>query len=164
MSLQKLKSMKSGGNRISLESGQDIVGVFRGEPVVYYSSFNQATNSSIEKEEPFVVNGKSAQQRFKVNFIVKEGDKYVAKVFSGSATTGKALADAEEEYGLDTLFKIKRDGTGTGTKYHIMYKAKLDENQIKLVNAVALNDLYVSEKGEDPAFSNKPESEEEIPF
>jgi len=161
--MRKLKEMRGGGKTLTLESGQEVLGVFRGEPVVFYSYFNEQTKSSVAKSEPFVVNGKAAQQRFKVNFVTKEGNDYVAKIFSGSATVGNLLADAEEEYGLDTLFKIKRDGTGTKTKYNIMYKAKLTDDQLKQVNAVQLNDLEILEKTADPALSSQ-ENHEDIPF
>lgn len=156
--------MKGGGDFIKLKDGDEIMGVFRGEPVVYFKAFEQETKTSIIKKEYFEHNGKSAQKRFRFNFITKVGDKHVCKIFEGSKTAGESLSMALDEYDIvSTVFKIKRVGSGMqDTTYHFMFKDKLSPEQVKKIDAIELLDIDPIEGGSDPVADSFPETVAEV--
>ena len=174
MGFGKLKDMKSGGGQIiKLEPGQEVTGVFCGEPVTFFAYFDEAKKRSTMKNEPFAIDGMQAKERFRANFVTKGDDgKLVAKVFEGSAAVGRTLADYEVEYDFpNTWFKIKREGSGKNTKYNILYREKVTDAHRKLIDDVEL--FKFSQNGEisldDPATQDFPSSmadirDEDIPI
>lgn len=145
---KKAKEASSGGMFIRLKAGEEIVGAFRGEPRVLYKIYQDKTEYDHKVE--------GSTFRFKINFVVKEGDKWVAKIWESSATDGTKITAVKQEYGLeDSLFKIRRDGQGKETVYHILYKGPLGEDK-SVVDEVVLNAL----KGKPITQSG----DEDIPF
>ena len=163
MSWDDFEKKMKGGAFISLKEGQDITGVFRGEPVVFYSMYDENSKTSVKKPEYFEINGKAAAPRFSINFVVKDTDgNLVAKIFENSKTTAVTLKECKKEYGLDCLFKIKRVGAGKETKYPILFKDRLNKEQLAALEGVKLHDLTVTEKGEDPVYDEFPTSAEDL--
>lgn len=140
---------------IRLKDGESIEGVFRGEPYFFYQKFKDP----IEYEK--WAEGRSF--KFKINFITRDNGTPTAKIFQGGATLRDMLIDAADEYSLDTVFKIKRTGSGKDdTRYSILFKASLTPEQIKTIGEVKLNEL---ERGKTSGYEDEPPpSDDDIPF
>jgi len=155
---QLKKARQTGGSGsffISLKDGETVQGVFRGEPYGYYRKFPDKTEYADWAD--------GRRFRFKVNFVVKEKDEYVAKIFEGSKTVSEQLLDVIEEYSQDAVFKIKRAGTTKDdTRYTIMHVRKLSDDDKAALDNVKLKDLKGGRSRKDE--KETPEVEEEIPF
>lgn len=146
------EQMKGGGEFIRLKNGEEVTGIFRGEPVIFFKAYEPETKTTITKKEYFEYGGKSASKRFRLCFIVKEGENHVCKIFEGSKTSGEALSMIMDEYDItNTVFKIKRDGDKMDTVYHFLAKDKLTPEQVKKIDAIELLDMEPMESGEDQA-------------
>lgn len=153
-SFEKIKT-EGGGKFCKLKAGESIEGVFGGEPHFFYKKFSDKTEHETWAE--------GRQFRFKINFIIKNKDTNLleAKIFEGGSTLRKALLNVKEEYGLDCVYKIKREGsTKDDTTYSILYKSTLDESQKVLMKNVKLNVLKAEKSEELPPFN----SDDEVPF
>jgi hypothetical protein len=118
MSWDRMKTKGEGGMFVKIKDGESIEGVFRGEPYTYYSAFKDPNEYQHWSE------GKSF--RFKISFLVKEGEEWKAKIFQQGSRVAKDLLAVKEEYGLDNVFKIKRTGSDKDdTKYSILFKRAL---------------------------------------
>lgn len=138
MSWEKAKAMsQEGGSKdyIKLKDGQFVEGVFVGEPYPFYQKYQDKLEYTEWAE------GRSF--RFKMNFVTKENGQYVCKIFQNNKTTFKALEEAIAEYGQDCLYKVKRTGsTKEDTTYSVLFKAKLNEEQVAKVKAVDMHPLH----------------------
>lgn len=169
---KQMKKASNSGTTIKLNDGEKVVGCFVGDYVTYYSLFNKETNSGKQytKEVP------GSKLRFKWNFVIKENDKYIMKVWDGSATVGETLADCIEKYGQETWFEISRKGIQLETRYNIMFEAKLEDKDKKEIEKLQQFDLgkYIkdpydlSNANEVPLKDTPPHSDddapEEVPF
>lgn len=136
---KKRSESTGGGNFLKFESGQEMTGVFRGEPLEFYQAWPKGGDKKVALE-PFP----GAKLRFKCNFVVHEGGKFTAKVFEFGVRLNNQLADIAEEYDLSkTKIKIKRQGSGKETSWSIMPIARepLSAKQLKEIEAVELNVL-----------------------
>lgn len=155
MSWERMKKAReeSGGLFIRLKDGDAIEGVFRGEPYCFYQKFKDP-NEYTEWAE-----GRAF--KFKINFITRENGAPVAKIFQGGARVRDILLDAIDEYGIDTVFKIKRTGSEKETtRYSILFKTALTPEQLDLINKVELHSLERRLRDEEPP----PYEDEEDPF
>lgn len=162
MSWETMKKAKEEGGSsmfVKLADGQSIEGVFRGDPYCYYAKFKDPKEFTHWEE--------GLSFKFKINFVAIENGKLVPKIFQGGAKVRDALLDAKEEYGIDTIFKIKRTGSGKDdTRYAVLFKAKLTPEQTEKIKALPLKELVgkVSATEEMPEDDTPPPSEDGIPF
>lgn len=136
MSWDELKRTKEGGkDYLRLKDGQVVFGVFRGDPLTFFSAFKDA------KKYDKWAEGRSF--RFHINFVqIEEGDKLSIKVFQGGSRIAAQLSDVREEYGLDCLYKIKRTGSGKDdTQYSILFQSKLTPEQLAKIKKLTLIEL-----------------------
>lgn len=140
----------SGGSFIKLKDGDEVVGVFRGEPYTFYQEFKSRI------EYPYKVEG--ASFKFRVNFVIKSKDGYVAKILQGGATMAEQISACKDEYGLDCIYKIKRKGSGKDdTTYSVLFKSELTPAQKKELASVELLSLTSEKKqSSHPAFEEAP--------
>lgn len=149
--IKKAKERSSGGSFISLKDGDEVVGVFRGEPYAFYQIYGD------KREMKSWVQG--ASLRFKIAFVTKENGAYVGKIFSGSKTVAEQLLDAKEEYGIDCVFKVKRKGSGKDdTRYSILFQKELNQTEIEQLNKIKLPSLTPVQSGgfDDTTPSDEP--------
>lgn len=151
----------SGGLFIKLKDGESVTGIFRGEPKVFYVQWNNGKSSECSK------GAEGAKFRFRINIVVNEDKKYVAKILEQGALVYSDLKALNEEYPLEeTLVKITRNGTGTDTTYTVMpMRAQPDSKTLSAIALVELNSLESKEKtekdfGPEPNFDEN----EHIPF
>lgn len=160
MSWDKLKKskeeQKKGKKYVALKDGDSMVGIFAGEPDVFYQNFKTSEKSEFYKTD--------FKFRFRIGFVVKEGDSYVKKVFEGSARTRDALLDAVGEYGQKCVFKIKRTGSGIeDTRYSILLQEKIDDARYnKILESVKAEDEKNAEvNNQEDSF---PPFDDDLPF
>ena len=156
---KRTEATGEGGSFVKLESGQSIVGVFRGEVLEFFMSWPKGGDKKVSLE-PFV-GGKS---RFKANFIVHEDGKFVAKVFEFGIRVNNMIAAIQDDCDLPkTKIRITRQGTDKNTTWTInpITKEPLTAKQLKEIDAVELSQL--GESGAIPAASAAV-TDEELPF
>jgi hypothetical protein len=121
-------------NFIKLKDGESVVGVFRGEPYVFYRVFQENTEYDSWAE--------GRNFRFRINFVVNDGTDYSSKIFEGGSRLRDELISCSDEYGLDSVYKITRKGTGKeGTSYKILFQSKLTGKALEKIKAVSLEVL-----------------------
>ncbi len=143
------------GSYLKLSDGESAIGTFRGE---VYEKFVVWENGRSKQ-----VSGSTsgAKSRYTANFICKDGDKYVAKIFEFSPSVYMQLHEINSEYPLETAkVKITRRGMNKETSYVIMPSPKgLSAQELAAIEAVPLQIL--NSKAETKA---KPESASADPF
>ena len=154
---------ESGGSAdfLKLKDKESVTGVFRGDVYEFCGSW---------KDAKFVL-GEGKSFRFRINFLTKDNDVLVAKIWEQGVTVYNQLKDLHAEYGLpETIVKITRTGTGASdTSYSILpiKKSEVSEAMEKQLAAVVLKELGHEEKDKDkPKVSSGPtfDTDEEIPF
>lgn len=147
-------------NFIKLNDGQEIVGVFRGDPFEFQDHWinnrsQECTGSSCEHCKAGIKSG----FKFRINFITKENNEYVAKIFERGWSVYKTLRKLHEgDYNLEkTIVKIKRIGsTRQNTEYSVLPIPKYHVNA-QLENTLAkvkLHDLAKVGQESAPAEQN----------
>lgn len=159
MSWDKMKETRQeGGKYIRLKDGESIQGVFAGAPRVFYKNFS----SKEERDTPAT----GFSFRFQINFLVKEGEIYVAKIFEQGYTVRSTLLTVRDEYGMDCVYKISRKGSGMeDTEYSILFKQNLTPELIaKLgkVELIPLGDTPPQGYDDERNFENPPADFEDI--
>ena len=153
--MEMTKSEQGSSIFIKLKDGDEIEGVFRGNPYTFYQAFKERVEYDKWAE------GRSF--RFRIPLVVQVNGMYSAKIFQGGAMLRDALIDVRNEYGLDCLFKIKRTGSGKDdTRYSILFKGKLTDEQLEKINAIKLPILMSSIKGVDAVGETK--YSDNVPF
>lgn len=164
MKFRKLELQENSGKFLRIKSGESIKGVFRGE--IYEFMIKWENNKSHVVENLDL----TKNNRFKLNFVVFEEGRFIAKIWEFSQTVYNTLSSIAEEYPLEkTKVKITRQGVGTETTYHILplLNEPLGPQALSQIEAVELAFLGTQKKPEPenrllPA-SNY-ETEEDLPF
>lgn len=122
-----------------------LVGVFRGDPVVYAVHWaNKRSSVCGEFKCAACDAGDRAKPRFSVNIAVEEGGVWVSKIYEGGVSVYQQLkALADEGYNLETTrIKVVKTGTGLDTAYSVLPSAKaLSDQEKKLIANVPLKDV-----------------------
>ena len=145
-------SLAGSGTRLKLEDKESIVGVFAGEPLLYWRHWNNATKRSAEfpKDTPQDELPEGSTLRFKTNFLVERGDRFLPLEFEGSvATTAKGIKKATDKQGQEYLYEISREGTGTKTRYHVLPEGPLSDDQKERVKSARLLPLKLWESKDE---------------
>lgn len=163
---------KSDGNKpnlfLQLKNGESATGVLRGEIYEFFIKWVNGKSEQVRANDP---EGKS---RFKVNIVVNEEGKFVAKIWEFSFFVYNDLANIASEYDITkTKIKITRNGSGTETRYLILplLKEPLGPKAMEQIEAVKLNILNKDKPNVDTYspgendFGEPPvETDEDIPF
>ena len=165
MKFNKRQSVSSDGPGLflKLKDGESVVGVCRGEIYEFFNKWVGGRSQLTQADDP------DGRSRFRLNFVVQEDGKFVAKIWEFGFAIYNQLADLNDEYPLEkTKIKITRRGQGTDTIYLIlpMVKEPIPAKTMKQIESVDLNILEHKEK---PQFEGAPsganENEfDEIPF
>lgn len=167
----KFREKSTGGkNFLKLKSGESIRGVFRGDIYEFRQHWDIQTKRSILCLAPDICPkcqaGEKSTFRFRLNFVTKENETFVAKVFEQGWGTYECLKSLHEgDYNLETyLMKITRHGELTQTTYSIIPVANgaLTKEQEEKISQVKLNDLSheISKSSDEPELTDA----DEIPF
>lgn len=147
-----------GGQFLKLKDKESVYGVFLGELYEFFTVWKDGKSQVASETTP-----KSAF-RFRINFVVKEGNEYVAKIFENGATVYHDMKGLHEEYDLEKIVvKMTRNGAGLDTTYSLVPILKIPVSAE--VKKVALQAL---EHNEPPAKKSDgtpmPTADDEIPF
>jgi hypothetical protein len=164
----KKESEGSSALFFKLKDGDIKTGVLRGEVFEYAALWKDRRSVVVPVGTP------GSKCRYRINIVVHEEGKFLAKIWEFSQTICNQLAALAEEYDMSiTKIKISRKGsTIQDTEYSIIpTKDQLSAAQIKLIGEVPLNILEhkdVQEKSLPPP-SNDSDSFtdanfDEIPF
>lgn len=167
MSWEAAKRSAEGSSFISLKSGESAQLVFRGEPYMFFQAYPDKTEFKQWAE------GRST--RFKLACVVKLDGEYVGKIFGGGNTVLKMLSACNDEYGMDCVYKVSRNGSGKDTTYTVLFQKKLTADDLANVNAVDVPKLTSGRARQDDDIPpptdddfnedlDQPQENEEIPF
>lgn len=124
---------KGGGEYVSLKDGEHEE-VIVGEKLHIYREVWLVGENRSEDYDPVKHDGMKPRTKFLVPMLVRDGAKnYTPSVFDASGQAFDSLKEAVEEYGLDTVYKLKRNGSGTDTKYSLLFKRKLEGDEAEFV-------------------------------
>lgn len=139
-----------GGSFLKLKNKESATGVFLGEPYEFFQIWENGKTRVVTEGTP------KASFRFRLNFIVKEGNGYVAKIFENGPTVYRDLKAIHQEYNLeDTVVKITRHGEKLETTYTVMpVKGQVTPE----VKRVKLLDLEVNQPKPEGFNRSEPES------
>ena len=134
------KAPENGGKYLRLKGGESAIGIFVGQPRVFYKSFK----TKEERDTPGPA-GSDFKWRFQINFLTKEDGKEVMKIFEQGMAVRSTLKAVKEEYGLDCVYKIVRKGSGIDdTEYSILFKEALTPERLTQIKSIPLNELKPS--------------------
>ncbi len=130
----------SGPNHfIKLKDGESVSGVCRGEIYEAFLVWDNKQKTEVPEGTP------GAKFRFSVNFIVKDGSSYVAKILDGGTSIYKQLAALAEDYDItQTVVKITRQGNGLDTEYSVLPappKQQVTKEAMTFIETVELHKL-----------------------
>lgn len=156
-----------GGPFLKIEDNSSVTGVLRGEVFEFYQSWPEGGSKQIF-DKPTA----GAMPRFKVNFIVFEEGRFIAKIWDFPPTISNMLADIGDSYDLSTIkIKITKNRSGKRVSYMVLPlagdKDKLSAKHLKEINAVELNILGHQEPAPQPAVKNfapGADDESDVPF
>lgn len=157
---------------ISLKDGEEVVGVFQGDPHVHYNHWDNAAKRSlicIGEGCAVCAGGDKKKFRFRLNMVVKGSTSLEAKILEGGWKLYNALSEINSEFPLENGYtKVKRTGkTMNDTVYTVLPSTKLSLSE-ESKKAIAEVELLPLDPG-DP-FWQKTEGtadfhrEEEVPF
>jgi hypothetical protein len=143
-------------NFIKLKDGESISGICRGEPFEQFVIWENKVKTVVPEGTP------GSKLNFKINFVVKEGTSYVAKVLEGGAQIYKQLAALSKEWDLDqTVIIIRRDGIELNTEYTVMPappKQQAPGPALEFIASMELNDLDPQPEPPAPAPKTAPKN------
>lgn len=144
-----LRSSTKGGDYIRLKDGEEAIVVLPFKPFPYRQVWLNSENRS-EIYDPEKHDGMRPQGRFMFACFQQTGETtYEAKAFDASGEAYDVIREAVAEYGTKTVFKLKRKGSGTDTKYLLHYKRDLEGGELDHVQSLEPLDAEIMALGND---------------
>lgn len=144
-----VKSDTNGGAYLKLADGDSATVVFRGEVHEFWQSWPRGGEKQIF-DKPMA----GAASRFKANVVIRENNKFVAKVWEFGLAIYVQLGEINEVYPLEiTKLKITRRGADKKTSYMLLpiVSEPLSGGLLAEIQAVPLNILDGKSEPEKPA-------------
>jgi hypothetical protein len=131
--IDKASEGGGGGVFIKLKDGDSVEGVFQGEPHCFYRIYG---DKAMAEHENYV---EGSSFRFKINMLVKEGDKFEPKILEQGTKLAKRIRKYTQEYGMDYVFKVEREGsTKDNTEYHLFPKRAISASEKEELEKIEL--------------------------
>lgn len=129
-------------NFVKLKDKESVVGVFMGDPLHFYSVWENNRTKEVPEGTP------GASFKFKINFFVKDSAGFTAKIFQGGVKLYNQLIELHDEWDLEkTWIKITRQGTGTETEYLLTpSKKEVTKEELKYLKSMELLPLEAKPK------------------
>lgn len=126
---------KSGGSWVRLKDGEKALLVFPKAPFDYRQVWLGDHSEIFDAEKH---DGKRPQGRFAFPVFepVPGKREYSAKIFDVSGETFDAIKTVREKYGPRTLFEVRRSGSGTDTKYSVMFERELKDQEVEYLKGL----------------------------
>jgi len=155
------KSFDGPSKYVRLKDGESIIGVLRGDIDEHYVKWVNG------KTHDTTADDKDAKIRYRVNIVVYEDGKFVAKVFGFGPMLYDHFFELQKEMDLEkTKLKISRKGVDTNTSYLPVPLGLVDEKNLKAIAEVELNALGPKKPDSPPPgeFESEMPDFSEIPF
>lgn len=165
---QKGEGSLEGGVFLKLKDGEKVKGIFVGDPQIFRLHWPKGENSSPCAGKETCAKCKAGDKpkfRFRINFLTKADDAWVAKVWEQSYGIYLDLKEMHENaYPLPTtLVTVSRTGENQETRYRIMPvkdNGGMTPKHFETLAKIPLNKL----SGESSTASEPSDSNEDIPF
>ncbi len=158
---ERNKETTTVGNYLKLKDGESAVGVFKGDVHSFRIKWEEGRSVAINEPDP------GRHNRWKLNFLMKEGSSFVAKIFECGVMVYDQLAEINTEYDLtQTKVKISRRGSGKETSYSILplLKEPIPPAIMQQLESVKLNILDGQARAPAVDEANPPWPDPELPF
>lgn len=170
MKFKELKEKQQKNNFIRLKDGEEVVGVFVGDPVDYYQHYlpNEKKSYLCTGKGCELCKDNKASFRFRVRFAVSDvnNNTFEGAIYEGAFGAYKDLASLAEDYDLNkNLIKIKRKGTNKDTRYSFIPKPNgtLPDKEIEDAAKVCGDTIHLPWKFEDKGTESNPRVIDEPP-
>lgn len=145
MKFRDVTELSGPSNFIKLKDGESVAGICRGEIEEGFVVWENRVKTPVPEGTP------GARFNFKVNFVVKEGVGYVAKMLEGGIQIYKQLAALSAQWELEeTVIFISREGSSQNdTEYTVMPappKQQVSKEALEFIKTMELNSFGESEK------------------
>lgn len=156
---KRMVSRPSGINKnyLKIKDGQSIGVVFRGAAHEFWQIWPFGGEKQVfSKKTP------GSSSKFRMNVIVHEGGKFVAKLWEFPPKVYDQIVSLQDDFPLhSTKFKVTRHGSDKSTTYTIFpsLKEPLTEKALKEIGAVPLN-MLEDQPPHEPEESVTPEDDE----
>lgn len=162
---ERAKSPFEGSSKyIRLKDGESVTGILRGEIYEFHIKWVNGKSVVVDEKDP------EAKHRYKINMVVPEEGKFVAKVLEFGSMLYDHLYELSLNMNLEkTKLKLSRKGTGTDTTYIPVPLGPIEEKTLTQLSGVELNILNVQKSEpkheEPPDFGPMPDLlNDELPF
>lgn len=126
-------------NYLKVEENTSITCVPRGEVFEFYQKWPKGGVKEVFAE-PVPGSGR----RYKINVVLQEEGKFVAKVFEFGPRVYDQFADIAEDLKItETKIKISKRGSGKNTQWSVIPLGAADPKALKAIAEVALHELKV---------------------
>lgn len=130
MGWKDVENAKSSKDYLKIKDGEFIDIVIMGEPYTYYGKYQDKTEYKTKVPD--------SSFKFKLQVVVKQDGAYVGKILNGGFFLISDIKENIDENGVDSIYRIKRKGTGTDSRYFVIFKTKVPEEQMKSLKDVPL--------------------------
>lgn len=160
MKFQKRPQSESlvGNNFLKVKDGESVNVIPRGEIYEYYVKWEGGKSHVVARDE-------GGKVRYRVNVVVKEDDKLVAKIWEFGVPVYDQLAAINEEYDVTrTKIKVTRHGEKLDTTYMLLplLKEPISEAMLKTIGGI---DLHILEpKTSKPVSKSQMEDFGDVPM
>lgn len=144
----KKNESSAGKHFVKLKAGEKIKGIFRGDPLEFriHWTANRSSDCPGADQCEHCKTGLKAKFRFRINFITKENETYVAKIFEQGWVTYEILDSLHEPYNLEkTVVEVTRRGEALNTSYTVVPvpppNGQVSPELEKKLSAIILHDL-----------------------
>lgn len=168
MNFPEVESGGNGKDLLKMKGGDTVTGIFRGDPHIFRQHWDGGRSYLCQGKDQcdFCKNGDKPKFRFAINFLVKEGNGYVAKIFEQSYGTYLDLKALHESgYKLEsTVVQIKRVGDDKNTTRYSLIPSPKQPGDLKKLDEVPLHNLSNKETNAASAGGETLAGEDDIPF
>lgn len=144
MKFTKRESVSHGSeNYLKIKGGESINVIPRGEIYEYYVKWENGKSQVVAKDA-------GGKIRYRVNVIVKDGEKLLAKIWEFGTPVYEQLSSINEEYDVTkTKIKVTRHGEGLETTYMLLplLKEPISDAMLKTIGNI---DLHILEPKQRP--------------
>lgn len=159
-----------GKNYLKLKDKEVVRGIFRGDPYLFRTHwFAQKSVVCTSEQCSHCKNGEKSSFRFRINFIIKENDVFVPKIWEQGWTVYMQLKSLHEsDYDLEeTTMKVSRRGSGKDdTTYTVLPlpNGRVGAETEAKLSTIPLHNLSIFQSPEEKAPTQESIYDEDIPF
>lgn len=168
MNFPEVESGTGGKDIVKLKGGDVIAGIFKGNPHIFRQHWENGRSQTCAGQDVCdrCKAGDKPKFRFAINFVIKDGNGYVAKVFEQSYGTYLDMKELHKEYNLEkTVVQIKRMGDDKNNTRYTILPLKSQPKDFSIFDKVPLIDVKAKVNGTGESSASGSEmNDDDIPF